>query len=100
MLIGVDQLNTKARSSEDVTYAIKKLGMCRARAQTSKARSGQWRIDGNEAIFADEEGYFAAVVIVLEGRRREQSEGNEDKRSEELRVGTECVSTCRSRWSQ
>src|SRR3546814_13220956 len=43
----------------------------------------------------------AEIKIGLEARSVETSKykGYEDKRSEERRVGKECVSTCRSRWS-
>src|SRR3546814_4122054 len=39
----------------------------------------------------DAQGYLATVVLVLRVSR--------SRRSEERRVGKECVSTCRSRWS-
>src|SRR3546814_15661613 len=41
-------------------------------------------------VAADEAGLVEALQAVPAGRRR---------RSEERRVGKECVSTCRSRWS-
>src|SRR3546814_13351363 len=40
------------------------------------------------------EGFFANGVILVEGRSDKAA-----LRSEERRVGKECVSTCRSRWS-
>src|SRR3546814_15584564 len=33
------------------------------------------------------------------GNERDQQDGGHEPRSEERRVGKECVSTCRSRWS-
>src|SRR3546814_16632675 len=47
----------------------------------------------------------AAVVGAVAGVARAREEGAEfvaitERRSEERRVGKECVSTCRSRWSQ
>src|SRR3546814_11694220 len=39
------------------------------------------------------------IIYVLEGTLEYQVEGNPPVRSEERRVGKECVSTCRSRWS-
>src|SRR3546814_15589239 len=40
-------------------------------------------------------GAFGIIAV----RREEQVELAEEARSEERRVGKECVSTCRSRWS-
>src|SRR3546814_10101642 len=42
---------------------------------------------------------FALVVIVDAVRKSVLGVVPEAERSEERRVGTECVSTCRSRWS-
>src|SRR3546814_2343352 len=41
----------------------------------------------------------AAVELVLDGQDEGQGAGADRQRSEERRVGKECVSTCRSRWS-
>src|SRR3546814_8682673 len=42
----------------------------------------------------------SAGAAVIEGHiRRAHFRGLDDHRSEERRVGKECVSTCRSRWS-
>src|SRR3546814_11272373 len=48
---------------------------------------------GNLGVFAFGADHFGQVTPPLFGERRH---GN---RSEERRVGKECVSTCRSRWS-
>src|SRR3546814_9253860 len=48
----------------------------------------------------DRGGRIEAIVAIAAGRRRGLAEMPEqDRRSEERRVGKECVSTCRSRWS-
>src|SRR3546814_5971024 len=39
------------------------------------------------------------ILVVAETRRSEQRQFDRLPRSEERRVGKECVSTCRSRWS-
>src|SRR3546814_15219861 len=39
------------------------------------------------------------VINFLEGTRFSEAKRITNKRSEERRVGKECVSTCRSRWS-
>src|SRR3546814_14619871 len=71
-------------------------------------RAGDERRLGNDRLFVDE-----GVVIILHRQRRriiadrEPAGGHADVarigrgaiRSEERRVGKECVSTCRSRWS-
>src|SRR3546814_15427326 len=44
-----------------------------------------------EPVFEDEERYMVSGVLTLADRNIH--------RSEERRVGKECVSTCRSRWS-
>src|SRR3546814_19533267 len=41
-----------------------------------------------------------AVMEPAAGDRGDQCEHDDDRRTEERRVGKECVSTCRSRWSQ
>src|SRR3546814_14738191 len=46
-------------------------------------------------IITEKEGYVDYVDLVEGVSMRESI----DERSEERRVGTECVSTCRSRWS-
>src|SRR3546814_13152906 len=54
-------------------------------------------------LLAAGDGQATGVPIVVENfvRRilQQQSAGAEGRRSEERRVGKECVSTCRSRWS-
>src|SRR3546814_4792978 len=51
----------------------------------------------------DREARDAVVLREIERRDRRAAPGGEDRffdlRSEERRVGKECVSTCRSRWS-
>src|SRR3546814_14783453 len=47
------------------------------------------------------EGVDAEPQQIEDTERAEQHHGHRDRgRSEERRVGKECVSTCRSRWSQ
>src|SRR3546814_1700446 len=56
--------------------------------------------DGKAADQADR--HVALRVLGLFGRGRNRVEAHiseEDRRSEERRVGKECVSKCRSRWS-
>src|SRR3546814_3810164 len=45
------------------------------------------------------EGLAGADVIYATRVQKERFAGEELERSEERRVGKECVSTCRSRWS-
>src|SRR3546814_8249090 len=42
---------------------------------------------------------YILATVHLVGDRRPEHAGAGGKRSEERRVGKECVSTCRSRWS-
>src|SRR3546814_13467427 len=57
-----------------------------------------WNLENQEAIevLDDHEGAVNAVALVDGGRHAISAS---DDRSEERRVGKECVSTCRSRWS-
>src|SRR3546814_18443588 len=76
-----------------------------------RAEDGKSAILRREPVAARGEPLSVRRVVFLEGRhhRREHTaEGTVDvihrvipafKRSEERRVGKECVSTCRSRWS-
>src|SRR3546814_1929058 len=50
-----------------------------------------------DAVWDDQPAPSDAPVTVYDTRQAGQSAA--DKRSEERRVGKECVSTCRSRWS-
>src|SRR3546814_6716728 len=57
-----------------------------------------------DIAFLDEVGMGQAVAQVLAGHRHHQAQVRQHQfaggvRSEESRVGKECVSTCRSRWS-
>src|SRR3546814_13895228 len=55
----------------------------------SRFRSGRFRVDAN----GDPDGGRTVQL-------REKGADNQRHRSEERRVGKECVSTCRSRWAQ
>src|SRR3546814_12682391 len=64
---------------------------------------------GHRRIEAEQQYRFAAraAAAAVEGAdveagfaERGADAANETRRSEERRVGKECVSTCRSRWSQ
>src|SRR3546814_13122491 len=44
-------------------------------------------------------GYFALVGLMSDWSWSERFAGQPEMRSEERRVGKECVSTCRARWS-
>src|SRR3546814_16766763 len=50
-------------------------------------------------VFEALDEHEAVRVIVLRAEGEHFSSGGDIKRSEERRVGKECVSTCRSRWS-
>src|SRR3546814_19945387 len=49
--------------------------------------------------FASEIGVTNFTAIPISGFKGDNITGASPNRSEERRVGTECVSTCRSRWS-
>src|SRR3546814_14474658 len=49
-----------------------------------------WKLNGNAAAHGLPEGDYVVLSI--------RDEGHGMSRSEERRVGKECVSTCRSRW--
>src|SRR3546814_13692684 len=69
------------RSQQALAFGTDLLPMGLQRAQVGKLRRVEERLIGQ----------FRAQVKQAVDRRKE--------RSEERRVGTECVSTCRSRWS-
>src|SRR3546814_5763861 len=52
---------------------------------------------GEDGLAVDIE--FEAVAVGIIGDGHERLQGSRPARSEERRVGKECVSTCRSRWS-
>src|SRR3546814_6372571 len=54
---------------------------------------------GGHAFGLQQLGHAGAVIDVHLAAERFDVEGLGISRSEERRVGTECVSTCRSRWS-
>src|SRR3546814_8286219 len=62
----------------------------RGTRQKSNDESGQPRIEHCDALKFDRR---------RNGRKREPLQAGQISRSEERRVGTECVSKCRSRWS-
>src|SRR3546814_18379411 len=84
------------------------LGVCRERGRPGRPdrqglRHADVGVPGDLCIAADDLGRVAAVAAAG-GHRRGIALKNEDPvissaRSEERRVGKECVSTCRSRWS-
>src|SRR3546814_18624752 len=49
-------------------------------------------------VVVDDDGHFNFVDTAAVVERKAQTIGGQE-RSEERRVGKECVSTCRSRWS-
>src|SRR3546814_11689725 len=53
--------------------------------------------DGNRPVLAEELGMGAELVDATVTHVEEVACANTDERSEERRVGKECVSTCRSR---
>src|SRR3546814_15072023 len=69
---------------------------CRVAARLAKL--------GDQFAFARIHGEWdlhlgVAQYLHVRQARRDQPIQNADRRSEERRVGKECVSTCRSRWS-
>src|SRR3546814_10967228 len=59
-----------------------------------KVSKGQLLVRLDDAMLASELGQLQAETRSLTARA-----GRLERRSEERRVGKECVSTCRSRWS-
>src|SRR3546814_15756381 len=58
--------------------------------------------DGARSLFAEEAYYWALTPVSTPVKGPQAIVGDIEKqmtRSAERRVGTECVSTCRSRWS-
>src|SRR3546814_12387615 len=61
-----------------------------------RASQRRWVLFCDDLSFDAEDQHYKSLKAVLDGG----IEGRPDNvRSEERRVGTECVSTCRSRWS-
>src|SRR3546814_11008052 len=76
----------------------------RAAGQLAQSRSSPWRSHGEVAARRADGGALCASVIATRlaggaARRGRSGKTKRRKRSEERRVGKECVSTCRSRWS-
>src|SRR3546814_2037092 len=64
------------------------------------ARAALLRAAGGEAgVPAHRPGAGPGGVAMARKKRRRAAAGRMPQRSEERRVGKECVSTCRSRWS-
>src|SRR3546814_13352292 len=71
----------------------------RDRAKTPAAREGGAGAKGGKPVsWGSGQPLAAAVIPLVDGAAGDGADGAAD-RSEERRVGKECVSTCRSRWS-
>src|SRR3546814_16879665 len=90
-----------ALSAERSRHALS-VGLCliARRLERRYALLESWVVHvGNSVLDSVVEPLHAAWLPVSEGNRASEGEPYRSPRSEERRVGKECVSTCRSRWS-
>src|SRR3546814_20323817 len=73
-----------------INFRVAEAKQSRARAD----RTGSLRFARNDGLIIGGRGVASRCLSALEGKACEISE-----RSEERRVGKECVSTCQSRWA-
>src|SRR3546814_17767040 len=82
-------------------FPVEWLAGCAAagRAKAKPERQGGTISGGREAGFESKTALLPESRTLLCDHARQRLEGAFGFRSEERRVGKECVSTCRSRWS-
>src|SRR3546814_8873659 len=72
--------------------------VCSSDLQAGDAGGGRWHQEGDDEADHDQADHHMAGIRA-DTREDRQCDPFVEPRSEERRVGKECVSTCRSRWS-
>src|SRR3546814_19629270 len=91
LLLGRQRVRFQPAS--DLHFQMKQRQPFHSNALSFTARDGDGEILAKRMYFSIGGGF-----VVDEDEAGRNSRGAEDERTEERRVGKECVSTCRSRW--
>src|SRR3546814_17169314 len=72
--------------------------ICRDKTRGRTSRKSQTSTDTLKSCGQTQEQDALSIILRVKERRRRSKSISRSGRSEERRVGKECVSTCRSRW--
>src|SRR3546814_1969543 len=100
-------LSVKQKTADEMRISDGSSDVCSSDLTLLTIQQILWRTVANDAADRDRIGYISAkneIAQLAESLRERnrvlpEQPHREPQRSEERRVGKECVSTCRSRWS-